>query len=163
MTNKIYTIDNTQVEISQQANQLLVNGKPIDAQVLNQCGCAIKILVGEQVYTYDVKEKSATRMRLQNKAQEFLIEWQAAAPAAPVRNDAVALPARKVVKAPLPGVVVKLVAVPGQKIKKNDVVLVIESMKMQIDVRSTFEGVLKNMLVKIGDRMEVDSLVAEIE
>jgi biotin carboxyl carrier protein len=60
-------------------------------------------------------------------------------------------------------VVVKLVAVPGQKIKKNDVVLVIESMKMQIDVRSTFEGVLKSMLVKIGDQMEVDSLVAEIE
>jgi biotin carboxyl carrier protein len=163
MTNKTYTIDNTQVEISQQADQLLVNGKPIDALVVNQCGSEVKILVGEQVYSYDMKEKSTTRMRLQNKAQEFVIEWQAAAPAAPVRNDAVALPARKVVKAPLPGVVVKLVAVPGQKIKKNDVVLVIESMKMQIDVRSTFEGVLKSMLVKIGDQMEVDSLVAEIE
>lgn len=163
MTNKTYTIDNTQVEISQQADQLLVNGKPIDAQVVNQCGGAVKILVGEQVYSYDMKEKSTTRMRLQNKAQEFVIEWQAAAQAAPVRNDAVALPARKVVKAPLPGVVVKLVAVPGQMIKKNDVVLVIESMKMQIDVRSTFEGVLKSMLVKVGDQMEVDSLVAEIE
>ncbi len=163
MTNKTYIIDNTQIEIIQQAGQLLVNGKPIDAQVVNQCGDAVKILVGEQVYSYDMKEKSTTRMRLQNKAQEFVIEWQTAAPSTPVRNDAVALPARKVVKAPLPGVVVKLVAVPGQKIKKNDVVLVIESMKMQIDVRSTFEGVLKSMLVKIGDQMEVDSLVAEIE
>ncbi len=163
MTNKTYTINQMDVAISQIADQLLVNGKPITAQIINHSGGTIKLFIGDQVYSYDLKEKSPNSMHLQDNTQEFLVEWQTAASTVLVRNDAAGLPARKVVKAPLPGVVVKLVAVPGKMIKKNDVVLVIESMKMQIDVRSTFEGVLKSMLVKIGDQMEVDSLVAEIE
>jgi biotin carboxyl carrier protein len=161
--NKTYTINNSDVVISQQADNLLVNGKPISAQIIYSNGAEVKILLGDQVITYEVKEKYATQMRLLNHGEQFLVDWQAAGSANPIPNKPEVEPALKVVKAPLPGVVMKLVAAIGQTIKKNDVVLVIESMKMQIDVRSNFEGVLKSLLVKTGDQLEVDSVIAEID
>ena len=66
------------------------------------------------------------------------------------------------IKAPLPGVVIKLAVNPGDSVKKDDVVLVVESMKMQIDVRSTAAGTVKSVLVKPGDQVEVDMAVVEL-
>ena len=91
----------------------------------------------------------------------------AAAPAAPAETPAAPkAPAGKAIKAPLVGT---FYAAPspdqppfvqvGDTVKKGDVVLIIESMKLMNEVTSDVEGVVQEILVKNGDAVEYDQLL----
>ena len=47
-------------------------------------------------------------------------------------------------------------AAPGGTVKKGDVVLIIESMKLMNEVTSDVDGVVQEILVKNGDAVEYD-------
>jgi biotin carboxyl carrier protein len=57
-------------------------------------------------------------------------------------------------KAPMPGMVVSIPVLEGQVIQKGDVLVVLESMKMQNELRSPREGKVTRVRVKVGDRVE---------
>lgn len=57
-------------------------------------------------------------------------------------------------KAPMPGLVVALPVTIGNKVKAGDVLLVLESMKMQNELKSPRAGVVSRILVKVGDSVE---------
>ncbi|MCF6172888.1 MAG: biotin/lipoyl-binding protein [Campylobacteraceae bacterium] len=58
------------------------------------------------------------------------------------------------VKATLPGVVFKIVTDIGDIVKKGDILLVLEAMKMEIEIVSPQDGVVSAILVKQGDNVE---------
>jgi len=58
------------------------------------------------------------------------------------------------VKATLPGSVFKITSSVGQTVKKGDVLLVLEAMKMEIEIVSPKDGVISAILVKQGDNVE---------
>ncbi len=61
---------------------------------------------------------------------------------------------------PMPGTITKINARPGDKVKKGDVLLVIEAMKMANDIVAEGEGTVKDVLVKIGQNViQSDPLV----
>ncbi|OIP56272.1 MAG: biotin attachment protein [Helicobacteraceae bacterium CG2_30_36_10] len=66
------------------------------------------------------------------------------------------------IKALLPGSVWKIVANPGQSVKEGDVILIIESMKMEIDVQAPRGGVVKSINVKTNDKVVEGQIVAVI-
>ena len=85
----------------------------------------------------------------------------AAAPAAAPRT---AQPAGSVVvKSPLPGSIVKVVAAAGQPVKKGDLLLTMESMKMENQITSEYEGTIKSVLVQPGQNVMQDDKLVEIE
>lgn len=57
-------------------------------------------------------------------------------------------------KAPMPGMVVSIPVEDGQVIEKGDVLVVLESMKMQNELRSPRRGKVTRLRVKAGDRVE---------
>jgi acetyl/propionyl-CoA carboxylase alpha subunit len=57
-------------------------------------------------------------------------------------------------KAPMPGMVISIPVQEGQLIKKGDVLVVLESMKMQNELRSPRDGKVIRVRVKAGDRVE---------
>ena len=66
------------------------------------------------------------------------------------------------IKAALPGAVWKIVANPGQSVKEGDVVLILESMKMEIEVVAPRGGVVKAINVKMNDTVVEGQVVAII-
>ncbi len=58
------------------------------------------------------------------------------------------------VNATLPGSVFKIVSSVGQSVKKGDVLLVLEAMKMEIEIVSPADGVVSAILVNQGDNVE---------
>jgi len=66
------------------------------------------------------------------------------------------------IKALLPGSVWKLVANPGQSVAEGDVILIIESMKMEIDVVAPRGGVIKSINVATNDTVVEGQVVAVI-
>lgn len=81
-----------------------------------------------------------------------------------------ALPAGNVVKAPIVGTFYAASApdkppfvTVGQQVKKGDVLMIIESMKLMNEVQSDFDGTVTEILVKNGDPVEFDQPIMIIK
>ncbi|NPA66928.1 MAG: biotin attachment protein [Epsilonproteobacteria bacterium] len=64
------------------------------------------------------------------------------------------------IKALLPGNVWKIVANPGQSVAEGDVIMILESMKMEIDVVAPKGGVVKSINVATNDKVVEGQVVA---
>lgn len=67
------------------------------------------------------------------------------------------------IKAPMPGMVVKLLVQEGQEVKKGDQLIIVEAMKMENALKANFPGLVKSIKVKEGQAVEKDALLIEIE
>ena len=78
----------------------------------------------------------------------------AAAPTAPVAGTAV--------KAPMPGSIVRVNVKVGDAVKKGDVLLVLEAMKMENDVCAPADGTVKAVHVAQGASVATDEALVTI-
>ena len=85
-----------------------------------------------------------------------------AAPVAPVSAAPKAAPGAKVVEAPLPGTITKVLVAAGQTIKSGDVVIKMEAMKMENDITSEFSGTVKSVLVEQGAQVQSGQALVEL-
>lgn len=67
------------------------------------------------------------------------------------------------VKAFIPGTILKVRAKKGKKVKEGDLLLILEAMKMRNVVASPVEGVIRNVIVKSGDIVAKNQLMVEID
>lgn len=58
------------------------------------------------------------------------------------------------IKAPMPGLVLKVFVAEGDEIKKGDSLLVLEAMKMENIIKSPADVIIKKIGVKSGDKVE---------
>ena len=65
------------------------------------------------------------------------------------------------IAAPMPGLVLAVVAAPGQKLAKGDIILQLEAMKMQTALTAERAGTIKSIHVKPSDQVDAKDLVAE--
>lgn len=63
----------------------------------------------------------------------------------------------------IPGKVVSINVSEGDSVKKGDVVCVLESMKMQVSIKSHKDGVVKKIKVKATSSVAKNDVLAEIE
>ena len=67
-----------------------------------------------------------------------------------------------VMNAPMPGSVSKIIAREGQVVKKGDVILMLEAMKMQNEMASPVAGTVKSINVAVGESVKPGQLMAII-
>lgn len=67
------------------------------------------------------------------------------------------------IKAPMPGKILALSVKPGDKVELGQVVCVLEAMKMENEISSTAEGVVREVAVKVGESVQVDAVMIEVE
>jgi oxaloacetate decarboxylase alpha subunit len=82
-----------------------------------------------------------------------------AAPAAPVASSA----ASEDVPAPLAGNIFKVNVQTGEEVEEGDVLLILEAMKMETEVRASRGGVVQDLHVKEGDAVKVGSPLLSLE
>jgi methylmalonyl-CoA carboxyltransferase small subunit len=66
-------------------------------------------------------------------------------------------------RSPVTGMVIKVQIEPGQAVQPNDVVMVLESMKMEMQVTAPLAAVVKNVLVTVGSSVKPNQLLVEFE
>jgi len=77
----------------------------------------------------------------------------APAPASP--QSAASAASAESVPAPLAGNIFKIMAAEGQSVAEGDVIMIMEAMKMETEIRSPAGGVVAELLVKEGDAVQV--------
>ena len=112
-----------------------VNGKNFNIKFENDN----KATVNGKTYDIDIKEGVKTPSSLNNTGEV------------------------KEVKAALPGNVLRIEANVGDTVNENDVLLVVEAMKMETEIKSPFSGVVKSILVEQGDQIQTGQVLFEVE
>lgn len=66
-------------------------------------------------------------------------------------------------RSPISGRVVKVNVKNGENVKKDDVLMVIEAMKMEYLIRAPFDGRIKKVNFKEGDQVEIGQVTVDLE
>lgn len=67
------------------------------------------------------------------------------------------------VKAPMPGKVIKIDVSEKEEVRKNQTLAVVEAMKMENEIKSTIEGYVKKIFVSAGDLVDSEKPLIELE
>ncbi|MEE8573603.1 MAG: biotin/lipoyl-containing protein, partial [Gemmatimonadota bacterium] len=67
-----------------------------------------------------------------------------------------------VVKAPMPGLVLRLEVEVGQRVEAGAGVVVLEAMKMENEIKSTGSGVVKTIHVSVGEAVDKGAPLVEV-
>lgn len=129
----IYPVDFMPVG-DEQVYSLVVNGKSVDASVYPNED-TWQVLFQGNLFSATVEDEREKRLRA-------------------ALGGRVAEHEDFYLKAPMPGMVISIPVHEGQMIKKGEVLVVLESMKMQNELRSPREGKVTRLRVKAGDRVE---------
>ncbi len=128
-----YVVDFESVS-GQPVFSLLVDGKSYEAYVY-ESDSDLEVLVNGALYTAAVVDEREHRLR-------------SAFGSGPVQSGEFYL------KAPMPGLVIDIPVEDGQKIGEGDVLLILESMKMQNELKAPRAGVVSRVRVKVGENVE---------
>jgi biotin carboxyl carrier protein len=113
---------------------LLVDGKSYEAYVYPADDSWQVLLHGNQ-YAARVEDERERRLRTST-------------------TDAISTGSEFHLKAPMPGLVIQVAVAEGQKIQKGDLLVVLESMKMQNELRSPRDGAISRVRVNPGESVE---------
>ena len=120
-----------------------------------------KVRLNKKIYEVEVEKGEAILL------DEYEAVAPTAAPATPVAvNTAAPVTAQaplgtaasaSAVKSPLPGTVLDVKVSVGQTVKKGDVVMLIEAMKMENEINASKDGKITNVYVAKGAKVEQGS------
>lgn len=122
-----------------------INGQDYNATVAEENAGALVVTVNGQTYQVEVPQTKAS-------APKMARATSGAAQAGGPKN----------INSELPGTVTKVVAANGQHVKKGDVLLVIEAMKMANDIVSDVEGTVQRIAVVEGQSVNQGDLLVEL-
>ena len=86
-------------------------------------------------------------------------------PSAAPAGAAASAPANpnKVFSAPMPGIILEISVKPGDQVVTGDTICVLEAMKMQQRLRADWSGVVKSVLVAVGQQVMDGAPIVELE
>jgi acetyl/propionyl-CoA carboxylase alpha subunit len=69
----------------------------------------------------------------------------------------------KEIAAFIPGTIIKINVKPGQQVKHGDLLVIFEAMKMHNQLKAPFDGVIKEVNAKVGDKVVKGFKIIEFE
>ena len=135
--------------------------------MVNQKMKEFKFKIGGQDYAATVEDLKDGQMKVAVNGQTYQVEVPqtkaqgprvAMAPAAPAAQAG----GTKNVNSELPGTVTKINVADGQRVKRGDVLLVIEAMKMANEIVSEVDGTVQRVAVTQGQSVNQGDLLVEM-
>lgn len=71
--------------------------------------------------------------------------------------------AHQTIVAPMPGRIVRVLVAPGERVVARQAVVIVEAMKMENELRSPRDGIVKEVTVREGAAIEAGAVVVVIE
>ena len=147
------TLDGVAYKIAVDGNSVLVNGQPF---VIGFEGD--RVLVDGTPYDVTLEESRAI---VSGIAHEFGVEGLGEEPVS--RRAARPAAGKGAITAIMPGKILRVLVSAGDALAAGDVVCILEAMKMENELKTPIEGVVKTVHVRPGQDVEMGALLVEIE
>lgn len=124
----------------------------------------LKITLNDKTFEVDVEVAEADTATLPPAYPigSAVLSGSVASAPLPVANDA-AVDEAKVCRSPVSGIVVRLIAQPGQALQVGDPLMVLEAMKMETNITAPIAGRIAAIHVTQGDSVQSGQVVVEFE
>jgi len=147
-------VDGQEYEIEQQGQALLVNGKRFEPRIEGE---TIKLGAIRHTVELDGERAVVDGIARDFETEGLLPAEEELATAGSVAAGAGALTAI------MPGLIIKVPVAVGDAVSAGDVVVILEAMKMENEITAPHDGVVKEVLVKAGDSVTQNQILAVIE
>ncbi len=162
---KININDNALFNIQQDDNQVVINGKVHQWDLLPiHSGSFHIILINksfliENVHfdqasgqlSFEINQKKFTA-RAEDELKQLLKQLGMGAESISKLNE---------IKAPMPGLILDIDVQEGQEVKKGDILLILEAMKMENAIKSPGDGTISKINITKGDSVEKNQQLIE--
>ncbi len=152
-------------EVERNADDLLLNKTLVKADIRHIGAGLYHIIEGNQSYNLDVVSfnRADKTAEIKVNANTYTI---AAKDQFDVLLDKLGLSSLNntrisEIKAPMPGMVLKVFAIEGQDVKKGDNLFVLEAMKMENIIKAPADVVIKKIKIKAGEKVEKGQILIE--
>ena len=158
-------IGSNEYEVEVTDSQILLDGEPVNVDIVRSGtpelfsilfgGQSHELLVTSDRFNYTVSIRSQQfQVQVQDERSRRLNQARKM-PGLPAGELAVV--------APIPGLVVKVLAAAGDAIEEGQPLVILEAMKMENEIRSMRPGVIKSVEVAPGQRVEQNAVLIVLE
>ncbi len=155
-----YTVD-------KEDDRLILNNAPADCDIQWQPNGLISILHNGKSHTAILEKKDIKNKTLTLRVDGQMYEVSISEPIDQLLNsmgmDLKAMQQAEPVKAPMPGMILKILVTPGQQIRKGDGLLILEAMKMENVLKASADATVKSVKVDERTAVEKGAILIELE
>jgi len=161
------TLGNRTFQVELVDGRISVDGEPVgETELLTFAGAVHHLLVAGRSHTLVAQptgERGGWDLHLDGTRHSVLVvdeRTRAIQELAPVASDTTGA---RPIRAPMPGLIVKVEVQPGQRVKQGEGVVIMEAMKMENELRADSDGVVASILVQAGQPVEKGAVLIEFE
>ncbi len=170
MSHYMVNIDGKEFEVKLEKQtdgfKVIINNKEVHA-VANRLGESRTLLLVDNIANeIDVRSNGYDSIRkvfLKGQEIEVNIEDYNLAQLRKTAGMSSDIKVDKILKSPMPGLVLEIKVNKGDQVKKNQSLVIIEAMKMENVLKAAVDGVIKDIYVKNNDSVEKADKLLEFE
>lgn len=165
---KVKVNEHLNFEVEQADQTFIVNGNAVklDERALTHSNTTSVIYQNKsynvEVVELNTPEKTAT-IKVNGNLYNLQMEDQFDLLLKQLGMDAAVSTKIREIKAPMPGLVLKIMVEEGATVQKGDNLLVLEAMKMENILKSTTDGIIKKINVTQGDKIEKNTVLLQFQ
>lgn len=138
--DKSYIIDTQLTESN--VYSLIVNGESFETDVDSKDG-TFNVMTEGDLFKIEVMDELKLKML--------------------ARRGGGAAEGKQIIKSEMPGAIIDVKVKVGDEVKEGDVLLILEAMKMQNEIKSPKDGEVKEVFVKAGENINADAKMIVVE
>jgi biotin carboxyl carrier protein len=145
-------------EIDKNNEELLINGEAVNADIKQLNGSAYHIInqlksYNAEVVSFNSADKTA-EIKVNNNIYTITVKDQFDVLLEKLGLNNLNSAKISEVKAPMPGLVLKVFVAEGSEVQKGDNLFILEAMKMENIIKATADVTVKTVKIKPGDKVE---------
>lgn len=159
--------DKNNFSLTAEDGQWLLNNEITDLDISQQPNGLVGVLLNGRSYTaivdkVDRKNKELT-LRINGQVYKTTIKEPIDLLLSQMGLDLKAMQKAEPVKAPMPGMVLKILVSPGQQVNKGDALIILEAMKMENVLKASGTATVKSIKATERTAVEKGAILIELE
>ncbi len=143
-----------------------MDGKKFEADILEYRNEKFHIIRNNRSFEAEIidinREEKTVEIRVDNIVYSVSVKDKYDALLHEIGIDAAGGKKVNDIKAPMPGMVLKVMVESGQKIQKGDAMVILEAMKMENILKAPSDGVIKKVHILKGDKVEKNQVLINL-
>lgn len=159
------TVDGTTRTVEVADGVVQLDGEPVRAELAGLPGTdRLHLRVdGRSVSLFGRRESDSWRVELEGRAFSITVEDERERQIRALASVSAAGPSRREVRAPMPGLIVKVEVRAGDEVAEGDGLVVMEAMKMENELRADLAGRIVEVRAEPGQTVNRDDLLVVLE
>jgi biotin carboxyl carrier protein len=166
MIEYIVTINEKKRSVTISNNsQIIIDGKKHHYEVVELTSNDFVLRIDNRVYEISAQRKDSDQYSvfINGKVIDAVVRTGLQEKASSLIEQSSELKHSMEVKAPMPGMILKVKKKSGESVEKGDSIIILEAMKMENDIKSPFSGTIRDVRVEENNPVDKGAVLFIIE